>query len=220
MRLVHPPLAAHVRMEAWDYDSARFAFAPPRSVEEALSQADASLEFKSERKDALIDAYLNGPRTLGNERLSYLILGSVPAERTASIPTPAATPAPSQERAEAFPTFSGDDVQEYDLLICATHFVGDGMALHTFANEFFRLIAGKDKNGNEKTTEEIEEMLEQEWVTRWGLWKQGGSEDVLPHSVEGALPTVNGRMKAAAAKVDFKNREGKDIVSVTELLLR
>ena len=214
MRLVHPPLASCVQMEAWEYDSARFVYAPPRSVAEALAQADNSLEFKCENKDVLINSYLNGPRTLSNERLSYLIVGNVPAERTTVPPSPAATPLPSQERDEAFPSVPADDVQEFDLLICATHFLGDGMALHTFANELFRLIAGKDKDGCVRTTEAMEELLEQEWQTRWGAGKQEKrSSDVLPSSLEGALPPLDGGLRKAAARVDLKNREARDIVS-------
>ncbi|EJC98718.1 uncharacterized protein FOMMEDRAFT_143112 [Fomitiporia mediterranea MF3/22] len=211
MRLIHPPLAAHVRMEPWEYTSTRFAYAPPRSVAEALSEADAALEFKSETKDALINAYLNGPRTLSNERLSHLILGNVPAERTPGLPTPVATPAAVDEHAEAFPSVPADEVLEFDLLICAAHFLGDGMALHTFANEFFQLIAGKDENGHERSTEAIEEMLEREWVSLWGSGKETKSSDVLPLSLEDALPQINGRFRNAAAKVDFKNSEAKDI---------
>ncbi|KAL5536002.1 hypothetical protein ACEPAF_4096 [Sanghuangporus sanghuang] len=213
MRLVHPPLAAHVRMEPWEYTSARFAYAPPRSVEEALLQAEGSLEFRQETKDALIEGYLNGPRTLGNERLAYLILGNVPAETRDVLPSPAATPSPSDDRTEAFITSSTDDVQEFDLLICATHFLGDGMALHTFANEFFRLIAGKGEDGVSRSTEQIEEMLEQEWETRWGSRQSASSTnaDVLPPSLEEALPDVTGRFRNVAAKIDFKNSEAKSI---------
>ena len=31
-------------------------------------------------------------------------------------------------------------VKNYDLMICATHFLGDGMALHQFANDFFVIL--------------------------------------------------------------------------------
>lgn len=219
MRLIHPPLAAHVRMEPWEYESARFAFSPPRSIEEALLQADNSLELRQETKDRLIDAYLNGPRTLSNERLAYLILGNVPTETRNVLPSPAATPGPSDHRTEAFITCPAtDEVQEFDLLICATHFLGDGMALHTFANEFFRLIAGKGEDGVERSTEQIEEMLEREWESCWGSasGKSGAKSKtcagVLPPSVEEALPPVNGRLKNAAGKIDFKNSEAKSIV--------
>lgn len=71
---------------------------------------------------ALIDAYLNGPRTLSNDRLSYLIISSDYANT--SIPT----------------DHSQESVKNYDLMICATHFLGDGMALHQFAHDFFVLL--------------------------------------------------------------------------------
>jgi hypothetical protein len=64
---------------------------------------------------ALIDAYLNGARTLSNDRLSYLIIGSD------NVNTP-------------------QSVKNYDLMICATHFLGDSTALHQFANDFFVLL--------------------------------------------------------------------------------
>ena len=64
---------------------------------------------------ALIDAYLNGARTLSIDRLSYLIIGSDN-------------------------TNAPESVKNYDLMICATHFLGDGMALHQFANDFFVLL--------------------------------------------------------------------------------
>ena len=68
----------------------------------------------------LIDAYLNGPRTLSNDRLSYLIISSENAN----------TPA----------DHSLESLKNYDLMICATHFLGDGMALHQFANDFFVIL--------------------------------------------------------------------------------
>ena len=71
---------------------------------------------------ALIDAYLNGARTLSNDRLSYLIISSDYANNR-------------------FPSdHSQDSVKNYDLMFCATHFLGDGMALHQFANDFFVLL--------------------------------------------------------------------------------
>ena len=70
----------------------------------------------------LIDAYLNGDRTLSNDRLSYLIISSDSANT--NIPT----------------DHSPESVKNYDLLICATHFLGDGMALHQFANDFFVIL--------------------------------------------------------------------------------
>ncbi len=82
----------------------------------------------------LIDSYLNGERTLSNNRLSYLVLSSRPA--------------------------SGSAEQTFDLLICATHYVGDGMALHTFANQFLGLLGGP------LTENELMSRLDQEYNNR------------------------------------------------------
>ncbi len=48
------------------------------------------------------------------------------------------------------------------------HFIGDGMALHQFANDFFTLL------GSEKSTPELESELESEWHERWA----NASDDV------------------------------------------
>ena len=91
----------------------------------------------------LIDAYLNGPRTLSNERLSYLVVSS-------------------EDKSQ-------DGERNFDFLICATHFLGDGMALHSFANDFLGLLGGTlDDKG-------LEEKLSNEWSERClpskdGVW--------------------------------------------------
>ena len=59
------------------------------------------------------------------------------------------------------------EVSEFDILICSTHFLGDCMALHTFANEFFSLIAGSSAESPLKTTEEIEGLLEAKFAKWW-----------------------------------------------------
>jgi hypothetical protein len=65
---------------------------------------------------------LNGSRTLSNERLSYLVVSTVQNTSDASE--------------------SADAKHNYDFLICATHFLGDGMALHQSANDFFGMLGG------------------------------------------------------------------------------
>jgi len=82
----------------------------------------------------LIDTYLNGPRTLSNERLSYLVVSSDDK--------------------------SQDEDRNHDFLICATHFLGDGMALHSFANDFFGLL------GSTLDDKSLEEKLSNEWSER------------------------------------------------------
>lgn len=88
-----------------------------------------------------------------------------------SIPTPPHTPSPTAEpgahEAQAA-DYREEETQQYDLLICAMHFLGDGMALHTFANDFFGLL------GSDKTDLELELQLSEEWKARWA----GNSNDV------------------------------------------
>ena len=91
----------------------------------------------------LIDAYLNGPRTLSNDRLSFLIVGSECANAT--IPTDQTL----------------ESVKNYDLMICATHFLGDGMALHQFANDFFVLL------GSSMDETALLEKLTIEWSDKY-----------------------------------------------------
>jgi hypothetical protein len=85
---------------------------------------------------------LNGPRTLSNERLSYLIV---------SLST------------DADATTSDDQLIDVSVLICATHFLGDGMALHQFANHFFGLLGGPS------SVQELESQLDNELQSRWAL---------------------------------------------------
>jgi hypothetical protein len=49
---------------------------------------------------------------------------------------------------------------DYELFICAAHFLGDGMALHSFASDFFCLL------GNGKSELELEAILRDEFQAR------------------------------------------------------
>ena len=194
-------------MEAWEYDSARFVYTAPRSVQEALADADEALSFRNVGKDVLIDEYLNGERTLSNDKLSYLFVGRT---RDQELLTPAQTP--ELEKSEA-QTLEEEECQ-FDILICTTHFLGDGMALHTFANELFTLLGGSSMDSPVKTTGEIEALLEAEFETRWGASSSVpiSADSVLPPSLEEALPPVEGRLRQAAGKVDHQTSQKKLIV--------
>jgi hypothetical protein len=93
---------------------------------------------------ALIDAYLNGARTLSNDRLSFLIISSDCAN----------TNMPTDHT-------SLESVKNYDWMICATHFLGDGMALHQFANDFFVLL------GSSMNEMALLEKLTIEWSEKY-----------------------------------------------------
>ncbi|GAA6031973.1 hypothetical protein JCM8097_003368 [Rhodosporidiobolus ruineniae] len=114
----HALLASSVEFN--DYYDIRFRCEPPQNAAEARIKAASLLDLRThEDGNSYLDAYLNGPRTLSDERLAYLVIS---------------TPSSS---------FSSDDTaaeQEYNLFLLSTHFLGDGMALHTTANEFFALL--------------------------------------------------------------------------------
>ena len=56
------------------------------------------------------------------------------------------------------------------------HFLGDGMALHNFANEFFGLL------GSDRTDSDLRVVLEEEWRVRWG---EGIINDVSLYGAKG-----------------------------------
>ncbi|KAJ7727829.1 hypothetical protein DFH07DRAFT_782362 [Mycena maculata] len=221
LRLKHPLLASKVEM--YDYDDIRFVWVfcvatskclfigrwrrhvAPESVLEAISSADASLEYRSQSKDEMIETYLNGPRTLSNERLSYLVVSQQLAK----------------DCPQSIEEASASDLQDFDMLLCATHFlgnfirrqngfwfahetyVGDGMALHQFANDFFTLLASG------RAGEDLESMLTEEWFSRWG----GNKEDNvsgLPSSLETRLPPMSdGKFRRTVSRVDFETSQAK-----------
>ncbi|TFK99712.1 hypothetical protein BDV98DRAFT_570723 [Pterulicium gracile] len=171
LRVRHPLLASRIEMHA--YDDVRFVYDSPVSPGQALSRAEDSLDYRTQTKDELLDSYLNGPRTLSDSRLSYLILSL-----------------PSEESAESIST-------EVHLMICATHFLGDGMALHAFANDFFTLLT------SEKSVVELTSQLGEEWESRCsGVTDESA---VIPGSMESKLPLQTAsKLRQAAAKVDFQ----------------
>jgi hypothetical protein len=158
------------------------SFHPPISPEDALAGADRQLDYRHQDKDGmyafpdlgvfalrfhpapavLIDSYLNGPRTLSNERLSYLVVSHTPT-LDVQLPTPPLTPRISAEVSaglSAHPTCD-DRVFNHELLICASHFIGDGMALHQFANDFFGMLGGGFSQ------QELDQLVVDEWKQRW-----------------------------------------------------
>lgn len=100
----------------------------------------------------LIDSYLNGPRTLSAQRLSCIFL-SQESDRSHSRRTHPDGPVQSTQ---------GEDWFNYDLLLCTTHFIGDGMALHQCANDFFTLLSSN------RSTEELHDILKEQWQIRYG----------------------------------------------------
>ena len=84
------------------------------------------------------------------------------------------------------------------MLFAAMHYLGDGMALHQCANDFFRLVA------SDKSDEELAKIFEDEWETRVGRdATKLRPESALPVSLEARLAEPHGRFQKAATEVDF-----------------
>ena len=187
-------------------------YQPATSAGDAVKSADANLEYRTQTRDResifiqafpflwpqslkrnseLIQSYLNGPRTLSNERISYLILSTSNA-----IPTPPISPNPSASSLD-----NDQPESDFDLLICAAHFIGDGMALHQFAHDFFTLLGGQS------SAQELEDILHKEWTERWG--HEATAPEILPCSIEESMPQYTGRLRRAVTAVDFQSSQNK-----------
>ncbi|KAG7099636.1 hypothetical protein E1B28_001462 [Marasmius oreades] len=212
LRMRHPLLASGVKMT--DYNDVKFVYETPSTKEDALKKANENLEYQFLSKEELLNSYLNGPRTLSSERSSYLILSQPTASPGI---TPSTTPTGinghnthakhtnGNEANSTRNTLNGDEhavhKQEYDLLICATHYLGDGMALHQFAHDFFTLL------GNH-TEGELREILQEEWETRCDVELE--PHCALPPALEHRLPaSPSGDFSRMAARVDFSANQGK-----------
>jgi len=81
------------------------------------------------------------------------------------------------------------------------HFLGDGMALHATANDFFSLL------GSEKSEEELRLMLAEEWQERWGSVPH--EINVLPSALEDCMPLKWTPLRRVAANIDFQLSQQK-----------
>ncbi|KZT75031.1 hypothetical protein DAEQUDRAFT_720240 [Daedalea quercina L-15889] len=203
LRLRHPLLSAKVVMH--DYDDVRFVYDAPSGPEDALVKAEAALEFRSQTKDELVDSYLNGPRTLSNSRLSYLV---VCRPGLGTLPTPPRTPSPSRDKFAAregltestgLEADQNASISQFDVLFAAMHFLGDGMALHQCANDFFGLVACG------KSDDELAKVLDDEWKRRFGRCTTDiQSKPPLPVFLEARLAEPRTCFQKAAAQVDYQ----------------
>jgi len=128
LRLRHTLLASTVEFET--YEDVRFVFKPHTSFNSARDDAAETLTvIHNTSKEQVLNSYLNGNRTLSDDKLAALIISTNESEIDAS----------------GLSLQEGEDekLQRYEFFLLATHFLGDGMALHTTANEFFDLLGGK-----------------------------------------------------------------------------
>ena len=152
-------------LQVTSYENVRFVNDTPRCLPEAIDQATTRFAYLGSGGD-IISSYLNGPRTLSNDCLAMLVV-AVPET----------------------------DDGEYEIMLCATHYLGDGMALHTFMNEFYTLL------GSEKSVDDFVDMIEKELDT----------PHQLPVSLEERMPVVgNGsRLAAAVGAEEYRRNEAK-----------
>jgi hypothetical protein len=87
---------------------------------------------------------MNGPRTLSNDHLSYLIFSA-----------PTCPP-------EADPTEDAD----HGIMMCATHFLGDGNALHQSVHDLLCILTST-KN-DEELKKELDEL--RDWVSSLSIF--------------------------------------------------
>ncbi len=167
--LRHPLLAA--RVLASSYEDVSFVYIPPTTIAASLQIANDHLSYTATSGDAnLIATYLIGDRTLSSSRLAMLFVDA-PLRLTAPSP-----PHCGEE-------LKSDYLAKYEVMLCTTHYLGDGMALHTFMNEFYTLL------GSDKSTTDFATLIEAQLSEAQGL----------PASLEDRLPVLGDGSKLAVA---------------------
>ncbi|KAI9435803.1 hypothetical protein H4582DRAFT_1817187 [Lactarius indigo] len=96
-----------------------------------------------------------------------------------------------------------DIVTDYELFICAAHYIGDGIAANQFANDFFGLLSCANSQ------EAMEQLAADEWKQRCG--RRLPPDVPLPASVEENLGTDSSRFRRVAGRIDFQNFLDKQI---------
>jgi len=91
---------------------------------------------------------MNGPRTLSDQFLSYLVISSKDPNFL------------QQHGSLSANTNAGNTTADFDLLMCAPHFLGDGTSLHLATHDLLVLLASPLTN-NEM---EIELNKDVNWV--------------------------------------------------------
>ncbi|KAF9074229.1 hypothetical protein BDP27DRAFT_1288213 [Rhodocollybia butyracea] len=125
VRSEHPLLMAKVirdknlKIPEISEDQPYFWFSPPT---DPVKEAEECLVSAHSSKEELISNYLNGPRTLSDERMSYLVIS------TSTVPQ------------------VSDEEGTYDLFMCAPHFIGDGASLHQCTHDLLTLLSSTRSN--------------------------------------------------------------------------
>ncbi|KZT30819.1 hypothetical protein NEOLEDRAFT_1174188 [Neolentinus lepideus HHB14362 ss-1] len=197
LRLRHPLLASSVEMH--DYHDVRFVYQAPESPDELLLDANTTLNYCAHPANELIDKYVNGPRTLSDSRLSYLTI-SQPGAGPSFLPTPPLSP--SGQSDHSYEDMPSQEMYDYTVFMCVAHFIGDGMSVIDLSKLLLDIL------GSDKSTCQLEVQLRDEWHMRFG---KSTNIPALPVAAEDRLPTLKGKFRRVAAKVDFLRDQQKNI---------
>jgi len=136
----------------------------------------------------LISDYMDGPRSISSDNISLLIIS------------------------EPNPQIEGDE-GEYDLLMCAPHYLGDGASLHQCTHDLLTLLASS------MTNSELEGEILSHPLSVWTVCSIYFSRltrnvqlDHLPLALEDRLSIPNNRWAKAASDVNLIKTLQKEIV--------
>lgn len=140
----------------------------------------------------MVHSYLNGTRTLSNDRLSVLMLGH---------------PDPS-----VFESPNAPSPADFSVMMCGTHFIGDGHSLHQTSNDLFTMLNSRQSGDSNAPLSDLHALLQTEWATACGFSPTSGPV-WLPESSDARLPPAASKFQNAAAIVDFQSNEARLVVS-------
>lgn len=185
LRLRHPLLASQIHMTPGSYDDARFVYSPPSTPQQAVLQAQDTFDVLTDGSvDDLVDDYLNGPRFLSTDRLSYIHLAARVDDTSL--------------------------VREYNLLMYIAHVVCDGYSAHGICNSLFVLLGSSHARGlSVNNNEELASLLQYEWQKRWSSAQT--DVDVIPRCAEQRIPSASNKFLEVASKLEFAARQSRFI---------
>ena len=167
-------------------------YTPPSSALDAILDAKNYLEIRNDiSAEKIVDQFLNGPRKLSNDVLSYLTIVERPS------------------------TGSDPRVKEYDFIFYVTHCVADGLACHQIANLFFVILGSQVRGHPVRTDAQLARLVESQWDARWSAREIAGWDCVLPVATEdrlrAAYPDLEDESQESRVE-DFNNHQAQYVV--------